>query len=99
MAASTGMAAAANVASAATSRMGKAARGLREPAAKRMKVVEPLFAHGAAEGVWLQLGSWRRGRRTPRGAGVSLPGTGRIIAIDISVPAAIEIVRRERPRR
>ena len=93
------MAASANVAPAATARMGKATWGMRKPAAKRMEVVEPLFAHGAAGGVWLQLRSRRRGRRVPRGAGVSLPGAGRILAIDASVAAAVKIVWRERPRR
>jgi len=34
------------------------ASGVRKPAAKRLKVVEPLFTHGAAEGVWLQLRPW-----------------------------------------
>src|SRR5260221_13781837 len=70
------------MATAATARMGKATWGMRKPAAKRMEVVEPLFAHGAAESVWLRLRSWRRGRGVPRGAGVSLPGAGRILAID-----------------
>ncbi len=93
------MAASANVATAATARMGKATWGMRKPAAKRMEVVEPLFAHGAAEGVWLQLRSWRRGRGVPRGAGVSFPGAGRALAIDASVSTAVEIVWRERPRR
>src|SRR6058998_3729859 len=93
-------AAATGMASAATNaRMGKAAWGARKPAAKRMEVVEPLFAHGAAEGVWLQLRSRRRGRRVPRGASVSLPGAGRSLPIDASVSAAVKIVRRERPRR
>ena len=92
------MAASANVATAATARMGKATWGMRKPAAKRMEVVEPLFAHGAAESVWLQLRPWRRGRGVPRGAGVSLPGAGRILAIDASVSAAVKIVWRERLR-
>ncbi len=35
------------------------AGGVRKPSAKRLKVVEPLFAHGAAEGAWLQLRPWR----------------------------------------
>src|SRR5712671_5249303 len=79
--------------------IGNAAWGVRKPAARRLEVVEPLFAHGAAEGVWLQFRSWRRGRWVPRGAGVSLPGAGRILPIDASVPAAVKIVWRERPRR
>src|SRR5882724_1535218 len=79
--------------------MGKAAWGVRKPAAKRLEVVEPLFAHGAAERVWLQLRSWRRWRRVPRRAGVALPGAGRILTIDASVPATVKIVWRERPRR
>src|SRR2546425_974265 len=92
------MAASAGVAPAATAMIGKAAWGVRKPATKRLEVVEPLFAHGAAEGVWLQLRSRRRWCRTPRGAGVSLPGAGWILPIDASVPAAVKIVRRERPR-
>src|SRR5438552_6662748 len=79
--------------------IGKAAWGMRKPAAKRMEVVEPLFAHGAAEGVWLQLRSWRRGRRVPGRAGVALPGAGRILTIDAPVSAAVKIVWREGPRR
>ena len=98
MAASANVAPSVNMASAATARMGKAAGGVRKPAAKRLEVVEPLFAHGAAKGVWLQLGSWRRGRRTPRGAGVSFPGAGRILAIDASVSATVKIVWRGRLR-
>jgi hypothetical protein len=93
------MAASAGVAPAATAMIGKAPWGVRQPAAKRLEVVEPLFAHGTAQGVRLQLRSRRHGRRTPRRAGVSLPGAGRILAIDASVSAAIKIVRRERPRR
>src|SRR2546422_301180 len=68
-------------------------------AAKRLEVIEPFFAHCAAGGVWLQLRLRRRGRGVPRGAGVSLPGAGRILAIDASVSAAVEIVWRERLRR
>src|SRR5439155_25903910 len=63
------------------------------------EVVEPLFAHGAAEGVWLQLRSWRRWRRVPGRAGVALPGARRILTIDASVSAAVKVVWRERPRR
>jgi hypothetical protein len=93
------MAASAGVAPAATAMIGKAPWGVRQPAAKRLEVVEPLFAHGTAQGVRLQLRSRRRGRRTPRRAGVSLPGAGRILAIDASVSAAVKIVWRERLRR
>ena len=99
MTAVTGMAASANVASAATAWMGKAAWGMRKPAAKRLEVVEPLFTHGAAEGVRLQLRSRCRGRRVPGRAGVSLPRAGRILPLDASVSAAVKIVWRERPRR
>ena len=93
------MAASAGVASAATAMIGKAAWGMRKPAAKRMEVVEPLFAHGAAKGMWLQLCSWRCWCGMPGRAGVSLPGAGRILAIDASVSAAVKIVWRERLRR
>jgi len=99
MAAATGVAPAANVASAATAGMGKAAWGVRKSAAKRMEVIEPLFAHGAAKGVWLQLCSWRCWCGMPGRAGVSLPGAGWILTIDASVSAAVKIVWRERPRR
>ena len=92
--------AATGMASAATNaRMGKAAWGARKPAAQRMEVVESLLAHGAAEGVWLQLRSWRRWRRVPGRAGVALPGAGRILTIDAPVSAAVKIGWRERPRR
>src|SRR6185503_2071267 len=90
MAAATGLAAA---------RMGHAAWGMRIPAAKRLVIVEPLFAHRATDGLRLHLRSRCRGRRVPRGAGVSLPGAGRILAIDVSVSAAVKIVWRERLRR
>jgi len=93
------MAASAGVAPAATAMIGKAPWGVRKPAAKRMEVVEPLFAHGAAEGVWLQLRSRRRWRWVPSRTGVALPAAGRILAIDASVSAAVKIVWRERPRR
>ena len=93
------MAASAGVAPAATAMIGKAAWGMRKPAARRLEVAEPLFAHGAAKGVELQLRSRRRGRRVPSRAGVSLPGAGRILAIDASVSAAVKIVWREWMRR
>lgn len=99
MAAATGVAASANVASAATAGMGKPAWGVRKSAAKRMEVIEPLFAHGAAKGVWLQLRSWRCRCGMPGRAGVSLPGAGWILTIDASVSAAVKIVWRERLRR
>jgi len=79
--------------------IGKAAWGMRKPAAKRLEVVESLFAHGAAKGVGLQLRSRRRGRWVPSRTGVSLPGAGWILPIDASVSAAAKIVWRERPRR
>ena len=89
------MTAAASIPATATE-VRNSASGVRKPAAKRLVVVEPLFAHGAAEGLWLQLCSWRCGRRVPRRASVSLPGAGRILAIDASVAAAVKIVWRER---
>jgi len=92
MAASTGMA------SAATAMTGKAAWGMRKSAAKRMEVVEPLFAMARRRRV-AATRSWRCGRRVPCGTGVSLPGAGRVLAIDASISAAVNIVWREGLRR
>src|SRR5258708_39340915 len=72
--------------------MGKPAGGVRKPATKRTEVVEPLFAHVAAEGVLFKVRSWGFRRPLPALSRVSLPGAGGIVAIDVSVPAAVNIV-------
>src|SRR5882724_1150019 len=72
--------------------MGKPAGGVRKPAAKRTEVVEPLFAHVAAEGVLFKVRSWGFRRPLPALSRVSLPGAGGIVAIDVSVPAAVNIL-------
>jgi len=93
------MAAAAGVAPAASAKVASAAWGVRKPVAKRLEVVEPLFAHGAADGMGLQLRSRHCWCGVPGRPGVSIPGAGWILAIDASVSAAVKIVWRERPRR
>ena len=93
------MAASAGVASAATAMIGNAAWGVRKPAARRVEVVEPLFAHGAADGMGLQLRSRHCRCGMPGRTDVALPGAGRVLAIDVSVSAAVKVVWREWPRR
>src|SRR6266481_3357832 len=82
---------------ASSASMAKPAGGVRKPAAKRAEVIEALFAHAAADGMLLKFRTWRLWRALPGLAGVSLPTSGRIGAIDTPIPAAIDVVWRECP--
>jgi len=57
----------------------------------RTEIVESLLAHALAKGVLLHLRAWRCRRRMPGASGVSLHGTGRIVAVDAAIPAAINV--------
>ena len=77
---------------ASSASMAKPAGGVRKPTAKRTEIIEPLFAHAAADGVLLKFRTWRLWGALPGLAGISLPGSGRIGAIDASIPATVKIV-------
>ena len=78
--------------------MGKPASGVRKPTAKRTEIVEALFAHIAAEGVLFKVGSWGLWCPLPVLSGVPLPSAGGIVAIHVSITAAVNIVLIERAR-
>src|SRR5437016_10571589 len=71
--------------------MGKAAGGMREAAARGPEVIEALFAHVVSERVLVQ--GWGLVVRDalPGRTGVPLPASGRSLAIDVAVAAAVNV--------